>query len=59
MLMLILYGDDFIFTNNNIEVFESFKQSTKKEFDMSYLARMRHFLGVEVCQTNHGIFICQ
>lgn len=28
-------------------------------FEMSDLGKMKYFLGVEVCQSNAGIFICQ
>ncbi|RDX97554.1 hypothetical protein CR513_19659, partial [Mucuna pruriens] len=38
---------------------EKFKSSMMLEFDMSDLGRMRHFLGIEVIQSDAGIFICQ
>eukprot|EP01018_Ginkgo_biloba_P013725 Gb_24397 [translate_table: standard] len=31
----------------------------KKEFEMTDLGLMKYFLGIEVSQTNDGIFICQ
>ena len=51
--------DDLIFTGNDEDMFKSFKESMKKEFDMSDLGRMKYFLGVEVIQNSDGIFICQ
>ena len=51
--------DDLIFTGNDEDMFKSFKESMKKEFDMSDLGRMKYFLGVEVVQNSDGIFICQ
>jgi len=54
-----LYVDDLIFTGNNEMMFNSFKQSMMKEFDMTDLGRMRYFLGLEVFQRADGIFICQ
>lgn len=40
-------------------MFKEFKSSMKKEFEMTDMGCMRYFLGVEVTQTSHGIFICQ
>lgn len=48
-----------IFTGNDEDMFKSFKESMKKEFDMFDLGRMKYFLGVEVVQNSDGIFICQ
>ena len=46
-----------IFTRNfSIELFKS---TMKKEFEMIDLGLMKYFLGIEVSQTNDGIFICQ
>ncbi|KAJ8616926.1 hypothetical protein MRB53_013112 [Persea americana] len=59
MLIVSLYVDDLIFTGNDEDMFKSFKESMKKEFDMSDLGRMKYFLGVEVVQNSDGIFICQ
>jgi len=58
-LIVCLYVDDLIFTGNNEKMFNSFKQSMMKEFDMTDLGRMRYFLGLEVFQRTDGIFICQ
>jgi hypothetical protein len=59
LLIVSLYVDDLIFTGNDEEMFRNFKESMKKEFDMSDLGRMKCFLGVEVIQNSDGIFICQ
>ncbi|XP_022984442.1 uncharacterized protein LOC111482742 [Cucurbita maxima] len=40
-------------------MFEFFKKSMMKEFEMTDLGLMRYFLGVEVTQTPAGNFICQ
>ena len=58
-LIVSVYVDDLIFTGNNVEMFERFKNSMKQEFDMSDLGRMKYFLGVEVVQHRGGIFINQ
>ena len=39
--------------------FELFKSTMKKEFEMTDLGLMKYFLGIEVSQTNDGIFIFQ
>jgi hypothetical protein len=46
LLLMCLYVDDLIFTENDETLFSSFKHSMMKEFDMMYLGRMRYFLGL-------------
>lgn len=58
-LIVSIYVDDLLYTANDEELLVEFKQSMKKEFDMTDLGRMRYFLGIEVVQQNYGIFICQ
>lgn len=52
-----LYMDDLLYTGNNAYLIDEFKESMKKQFDMTDLGNMRHFLGVEVTQNSKGIFI--
>ena len=59
ILFICLYVDDLIFTHNNEEMFELFKKSMMKEFEMTDLGLMRYFLGVEVTQIATDNFICQ
>lgn len=59
ILIVSIYVDDLLFTGDDDELLTEFKQSMKKEFDMTDLGRMRYFLGIEVVQRNDGIFICQ
>jgi hypothetical protein len=58
-LIVSLYVDDLIFTGNHSGMFQKFKDSMMKTFDMTDLGKMRHFLGVEVIQDSQGIFMCQ
>jgi hypothetical protein len=44
MLIVYLYVDDFIFTG--YFGIEEFKSVMKDEFEMTYLALMRYFLGI-------------
>lgn len=57
--IVYLYVDDFIYTGNDHPMFEDFKQSMMKEFEMSDLGMMHYFLGLEVSQSNKGTFISQ
>ena len=59
ILMVCLYVDDLLFTGNDIVMFEKFKKSVMAEFDMSDLGRLTYFLGIEVAQSDAGIFISQ
>ncbi|GAU32111.1 hypothetical protein TSUD_357950 [Trifolium subterraneum] len=59
LLIISLYVDDLIFTGNNSVMVKGFKESMMKTFDMTDLGKMRHFLGIEVIQSEKGIFLCQ
>ncbi|PNX58513.1 putative copia-type protein, partial [Trifolium pratense] len=59
ILLVCLYVDDLIYTGNNQRLIDEFKSSMKKKFVMTDLGKMRFFLGVEVNQDSHGIFITQ
>lgn len=59
ILIVCIYVDDLVFTGNDNLMLEEFKASMKQEFEMSDLGRMKYFLGIEVLQTNGGVFITQ
>ncbi|RVW19222.1 uncharacterized mitochondrial protein AtMg00810-like [Vitis vinifera] len=59
MLIVCLYVDDLIFTGNDSVMFERFKKSMMVEFEMFDLGMMHYFLGIEVVQSDTGIFISQ
>lgn len=46
-------------TENNEVFFVEFKKQMESTFEMSDLGTMKHFLGMEVYQSNSGIFITQ
>ncbi|KAJ8628498.1 hypothetical protein MRB53_021805 [Persea americana] len=52
-------GEYVIGEGNDEKMFEEFKGSMKREFDMSDIGRMKYFLGVEIVQSSDGIFISQ
>lgn len=51
MLMILIY------TRNDEEMFESFKDLIKRKFAMINLGKMRYFLGVEVKQCETRTFL--
>ncbi|KAM0015323.1 putative RNA-directed DNA polymerase [Helianthus debilis subsp. tardiflorus] len=59
ILVVSLYVDDLIYAGNDKMMCESFKCSMQKEFEMTDLGVMKFFLGVEVQQTEAGIYLCQ
>lgn len=59
ILIVSLYVDDLVYTSNDSKMLQAFKDSMKREFEMSDLGEMKYFLGVEVQQTEKGIHISQ
>jgi len=57
MLVMCLYVDDLIYMGNDRSMFNEFKKSMMKEFDMTDLGLMYYFLGIEVVQLSDGVFI--
>ncbi|GKU89839.1 hypothetical protein SLEP1_g3924 [Rubroshorea leprosula] len=59
LIIVCLYVDDLIYTGNDFGMLEKFKQSMKLEFDMTNLGLLHYFLGLEVVQSDFGIFVFQ
>ena len=59
IIIVDLYVDDLIFTCNDDSLIANFKEVIKIKFEMSDLGLLRYFLGIEVKQTENGIFISQ
>jgi hypothetical protein len=57
ILILCLYVDNMIYTGNMM--LNAFRSAMKNEFEMTDLGLMTYFLGIEVEQFDHGIFISQ
>ena len=57
LVIVCLYVDDLIFTRNDDVMFKEFKKSMMVEFEMSDLNMMHYFLGIEVVESDDGIFI--
>lgn len=58
ILILCLYVDDLIFTGNCETMFIEFEEMTQ-QFEMTDMGLMSYFLGIEVKQSESGIFISQ
>ena len=59
MIIIVVYVDDIIFGSNLQILSVDFSSEMKKEFEMSMLGELTFFLGLQVHQTNEGIFISQ
>ncbi|GJR92333.1 retrovirus-related pol polyprotein from transposon TNT 1-94 [Tanacetum coccineum] len=59
ILIVVLYVDDLVFTGNNKNMIEDFKNEMMQKYEMSDLGLLNHFLGMEIYQDEGGVFICQ
>eukprot|EP00253_Pinus_taeda_P032989 PITA_32989 len=59
IIIVVLYVDDLIFTRNDASLIADFKAVMKSEFEMTDLGFLRYFLGIEVDQSENGVFISQ
>ncbi|GJR81066.1 ribonuclease H-like domain-containing protein [Tanacetum coccineum] len=58
-LALLVYVDDIIITSNNVAEIENFKVFLKSKFMIKDLGKLKYFLGIEVVDTEKGIFLNQ
>ncbi|GKA12410.1 retrovirus-related pol polyprotein from transposon TNT 1-94 [Tanacetum coccineum] len=58
-MIVSLYVDDMIYTGSSIHLVSEFKRSMMNMLDMTDLGELHYFLGLEVVQTNGGIFMSQ
>ncbi|KAD6453846.1 hypothetical protein E3N88_08552 [Mikania micrantha] len=59
VMYVCLYVDDIVCTSSSKKLIHEFKTSMESEFEMSDMGLLRYFLGLEVTQTNSGVFISQ
>jgi hypothetical protein len=59
LIILFLYVDDLIITGSDSKLLNHVKTSLKKKFEMTDLGFLHYFLGLQVLQTNEGIFLSQ
>ncbi|KAK9169349.1 hypothetical protein Syun_001489 [Stephania yunnanensis] len=59
MLLVQIYVDDIIFGSSNTSLCNEFSSLMTNEFEMSMMGELTYFLGLQIKQSKHGIFINQ
>ena len=59
MIVAQVYIDDIIFWSTKDEFAHCFSKFMQAEFKMSMIVKLNHFLGLQICQQEFGIFISQ
>jgi hypothetical protein len=59
LVIVEIYIDDIIFGSDVENLSKQFVECMKNEFEMSMLGKMRFFLGLQINQSDKGIFISQ
>ncbi|KAI3724612.1 hypothetical protein L2E82_36395 [Cichorium intybus] len=59
MAYLLLYVDDIVLTTSNDQLLTSIIALLSREFAMTDLGTLHHFLGIQVTQKNGGLFLSQ
>nr|GEV09841.1 hypothetical protein [Tanacetum cinerariifolium] len=59
ILLVQIYVDDIIFESTNPKYTKRFEKLMHSRFEMSLMAEMKFFLGLQIHQSPHGIFINQ
>ena len=59
LLLVQIYVDDIIFGSTNNKLCEKFSKLMQSRYQMSMMGEMSYFLGLQVKQTDDGIFINQ
>ncbi|GJV37117.1 ribonuclease H-like domain-containing protein [Tanacetum coccineum] len=58
-LALLVYVDDIIVTENNVNEIEKFKEFLRTKFQIKDLDKLKYFLGIEVLETDLGLCLSQ
>ena len=59
LIVAQVYVDDIIFGSTKDELSHSFSKLMQAEFEMSIIGELNHFLGLQICQQELGIFLFQ
>jgi len=59
IILLQVYVDDIIFGSTNESLCEQFVATMQREFEISMMGELNFFLGLQVKQVEHGIFLSQ
>ena len=58
-IALLVYVDDILIANNDIQAVDELKVSLDQEFKLKDLGVLKYFLGLEVARSDKGISICE
>jgi Reverse transcriptase (RNA-dependent DNA polymerase) len=58
-IVVLVYVDDIIITENNDIQIVNVKTLLKKKFDIKNLGKLKYFLGIKIDHSNKGLFLCQ
>jgi Reverse transcriptase (RNA-dependent DNA polymerase) len=58
-IIILIYVDDIIITENNLEKIKNVKRKLKENFDIKDLGLLKYFLGIEIAHSPKGFFISQ
>nr|GEV57138.1 retrovirus-related Pol polyprotein from transposon TNT 1-94 [Tanacetum cinerariifolium] len=59
ILLVKIYVDDIIFGSTNSKLSKRFEKLMHRKFEMSMMGELKFFLGIQINQSPHGIFINQ
>lgn len=59
ILLVLIYVDDIIFGSTNKKYCDKFSKLMESEFEMSMMGELNFFLGLQIKQSEEGIFINQ
>jgi hypothetical protein len=59
ILLIEVYVDGIIFGSDDDRLSQKFAKDMQNKFEMSLLGELSLFLGLQICQSNQGIFISQ
>ncbi|XP_024004132.1 uncharacterized protein LOC112081591 [Eutrema salsugineum] len=58
-MVVQIYVDDIIFGGTSQELVDAFVASMTSEFEMSMVGELKYFLGLQITQSEEGVFISQ
>jgi Reverse transcriptase (RNA-dependent DNA polymerase) len=59
IIIILIYVDDIISTENNQEEIKLVKSKLKEKIDIKDLKLLKYFLGIEIAHSSKGLFISQ
>jgi len=59
LIIVSIYVDDIVYTGNSERLLNEFKREMMQRYETSDLGLLHHFLGMEILQTDQGVFIHQ